>query len=92
MALRCGVNNDPYMFSPTNNFDCASGPLFPTKWFILQVSGYRIERGLFLDPFYWSVRSAGGRGGVVVVRHETEIVDMNMRIEKSLQSIETSQG
>ena len=31
MARRCGMNNEPYILSPTNNFSFVSGALFPTK-------------------------------------------------------------
>lgn len=41
-----------------------------------------MEGVLFFDPFYGGVGSAAGGGGVVVVGHETEIVDVDMRIEE----------
>jgi hypothetical protein len=41
-----------------------------------------VEGVLFFDPFYGGVGSAAGGGGVVVVGHETEIVDVDMRIEE----------
>lgn len=41
---------------------------------------------LFFDPFNWGVGSTLG-GGIVIVRHETKVVNVNVKIEECLHDL-----